>query len=180
MPIICDLKCGDIPVSNAAYADAVFSEWGFDAVTVNPFAGVESLWPFFEHEDRVTYVWAMPSNLTELTAWELSDYYSIPPAVSKMRNKYGNAGIIMGAQDHYGLAWVVSAFPSMPILIPGITQNDETIDSTLERWYNKDIRLRDNILINSSSGIMYSDDPREAIKTLVRKIKKYKGLTNPS
>ena len=43
---ICDAKRSDIGNTSAAYAQAIFSELGFDAVTLNPYLGRDALQPF--------------------------------------------------------------------------------------------------------------------------------------
>ncbi len=52
IPVICDGKRGDIGSTSKAYAKAVFDQWGFDAVTVSPYLGTDSLEPFLEYADR--------------------------------------------------------------------------------------------------------------------------------
>ena len=52
IPVIIDAKRGDIGSTAKAYARAVFEWWGFDAVTVNPYLGKDSLEPFLEYADR--------------------------------------------------------------------------------------------------------------------------------
>ena len=50
--VLGDGKRGDIASSNARYAKALFEVWGFDAATVNGYAGGESLEPFFDYRDK--------------------------------------------------------------------------------------------------------------------------------
>ena len=47
--IIGDGKRGDIGSTNEKYVEAFFEYWGFDAITVNPFAGQDSFEPFIEY-----------------------------------------------------------------------------------------------------------------------------------
>ena len=54
--VISDAKRGDIASSSAKYARALFDVWGFDAATVNPYAGGDSIAPFLEYGDRGVFV----------------------------------------------------------------------------------------------------------------------------
>src|SRR3990170_8675529 len=47
IPVIADAKRGDIGNTSKAYADAIFTYFGFDAATVSPYLGFDSLEPFF-------------------------------------------------------------------------------------------------------------------------------------
>src|SRR5690606_34366027 len=56
IPVIGDMKRGDIGSTAAAYARAAFEVWDFDAVTLNPYLGLESVRPFLEYPDRGLYI----------------------------------------------------------------------------------------------------------------------------
>jgi len=56
VPVIADAKRGDIGNTARHYARAVFDVFGFDAVTVNPYMGYDSLTPFLEYQDKGVFV----------------------------------------------------------------------------------------------------------------------------
>ena len=60
--IICDCKRGDIGNTVEAYATAMFDVWGFDAVTVNAWGGMETVEPWLGRPDRGVFVWCRGSN----------------------------------------------------------------------------------------------------------------------
>jgi orotidine-5'-phosphate decarboxylase len=60
--VLGDGKRGDIASTNVKYAQALFGVWGFDAATVNGYAGGESLEPFLSYADRGIFVWCRSSN----------------------------------------------------------------------------------------------------------------------
>ena len=62
IPVIGDAKRGDIGSTAKAYAQALFERWGFDAATINPYLGRDSLDPFLEYQDR-----GIPVSYTHLT-----------------------------------------------------------------------------------------------------------------
>ncbi len=62
IPIILDAKVGDIGSTAEAYATGYFDTWGFDAVTVNPYLGEDSLAPFLTRRERGVIVVCKTSN----------------------------------------------------------------------------------------------------------------------
>jgi len=57
IPVIGDAKRGDIGNTARAYAKALFSVLGFDAATVNPYLGFDSVEPFIDYEDKAVFMW---------------------------------------------------------------------------------------------------------------------------
>src|SRR3954466_5290198 len=62
IPIILDVKRGDIGETQKYYAKACFEVMGADAVTLNPFMGRDTLEPFLEYSDKGLYLLAVTSN----------------------------------------------------------------------------------------------------------------------
>src|SRR5918997_3360766 len=52
LPVIADVKRGDIGPVAAAYAEAHLGVYGADCVTVNPYMGVDAVVPFLEEARR--------------------------------------------------------------------------------------------------------------------------------
>src|SRR5437868_13640025 len=59
---IADAKRGDIGNTSSQYAKAFFETLHFDAVTVAPYMGSDSLKPFLEYKDKWTIVLGLTSN----------------------------------------------------------------------------------------------------------------------
>ena len=125
---IADAKRGDIGNSAAAYARALFEVWGFDAVTVSPYLGFDTLEPFLEWDDRGVFVLCKTSNpgsgdLQDLpTSWlgETLPLYEVVARRVAERDREGNLGLVVGATYPRQLARVRALAPSLPILVPGI------------------------------------------------------------
>ena len=62
VPIIGDAKRGDIGNTAKAYAKALFSTFGFDAATVNPYLGFDSIEPFINYQDKGVFLLCRTSN----------------------------------------------------------------------------------------------------------------------
>ena len=59
---IADAKRGDIGNTSAAYARSVFDFFGADSVTVNPYMGYDSVSPFLDYKDKMTFILSLTSN----------------------------------------------------------------------------------------------------------------------
>lgn len=59
---IADAKRGDIGNTSAQYAKTFFETLPFDAVTVNPYMGEDSVRPFLEYDDKFAIVLGLTSN----------------------------------------------------------------------------------------------------------------------
>ena len=59
---ICDAKRGDIGNTNAGYVTSIFDWFGFDAMTLHPYFGSESLKPFLDRTDKVSIILCRSSN----------------------------------------------------------------------------------------------------------------------
>jgi orotidine-5'-phosphate decarboxylase len=62
IPVIGDAKRGDIGNTARAYAKALFSVLGFDAATVNPYLGYDSIEPFIDYQDKGVFILCRTSN----------------------------------------------------------------------------------------------------------------------
>src|SRR3990167_1863906 len=62
VPVLGDIKRADIGHSVRGYAEMAFEVCGFDAITINPYFGEESLAPFFAYEDKGIIVLCLTSN----------------------------------------------------------------------------------------------------------------------
>jgi orotidine-5'-phosphate decarboxylase len=125
IPVIGDGKRGDIGNTSKAYAKALFDTFGFDAVTVNPYLGFDSLEPFIEYEDRGVFVLCRTSNPGAEDFQNSIDAEGVPLYVrvatkAKEWNGRGNIGLVVGATYAEALREVRILCPDMPILIPGI------------------------------------------------------------
>lgn len=165
--VIGDAKRGDIEVSNAKYAKAMFDSWGFDAVTVHAFTGGKALEPFFEYEDRGIFVLCHTSNpgAAEFQDVTLSQgdskmpFYELTALRAKEWNSRGNIGLVVGATYTEQLKTVRSRCPSMPILIPGIGSQSGDLENSVNFGLDVD-KGNPNILINSSRSIIYASSDK--------------------
>lgn len=125
IPIIADAKRADVPSVSRLYARALFEVYGFDAVTVHPYGGADSLLPFVEYEDRGVFVWCRGSNpgAADVQSLLLADGRPLFVAVAEMArelDRAGNVGLVVGATAPEDMALLRQACPGMPFLVPGV------------------------------------------------------------
>jgi orotidine-5'-phosphate decarboxylase len=124
--VIADGKRGDIGNSARFYADVVFDTLGFDACTVSPYMGRDSVEPFLNFPGRGVFVLVRTSNPGARDFQEL-EIASVPlyehvarSAMSWQGHRRGDLGFVVGATDTGPLRAIRSFAPDMPLLIPGI------------------------------------------------------------
>lgn len=124
--VIADGKRGDIGNSARFYANVVFDTLGFDACTVSPYMGRDSVEPFLSFPGRGVFVLVRTSNPGARDFQEL-DIASVPlyehvarSAMSWQGHRRGDLGFVVGATDTSPLRKIRSFARDLPLLIPGI------------------------------------------------------------
>ena len=159
--LIGDGKRGDIESTNRMYATALFESWGFDAATVNPYAGVSALEPFFEYGDRGVFVWCRSSNpgAGELQDVKVPDQGHGMPIYEWLAqramesNSRGNVGLVVGATYPEELRAVRARAAGAPILVPGIGAQGGELALSVKAGLDSG---EPNLLISSSREIAYA------------------------
>lgn len=161
IPVIGDAKRGDIGNTAKAYARALFDILNFDATTVNPYLGFDSIEPFIEYRDKGVFILCRTSNAGAIDFQSLrcqidNDYrllFEIIAGKASQWNTYGNIGLVVGATYPEELRLIRQSYPDMLLLIPGIgTQGG---DLALTVRYGVDAQ-GEKTIINSSRQIIYA------------------------
>ncbi|UCH51091.1 MAG: orotidine-5'-phosphate decarboxylase [Chloroflexota bacterium] len=158
IPIIADGKRGDIGNTAKAYAKALFLTFDFDAATVSPYLGFDSVEPFIEYKDKGVFVLCRTSNPGAVDFQNLTNDQGIPlyeMVARKARewNVSGNIGLVVGATYAEELKTVRQLCPEMPLLIPGIGAQGGDLASTVK--YGVDAQ-GENAIIAVSRQILYA------------------------
>jgi uridine monophosphate synthetase len=121
VPVILDAKRGDIGSTSEAYAVSCFDRLDADAVTVNPYMGVDSLQPFLSRAGRGVFVLCKTSNpgSNDLQTLTVSDGRKIFEVVVD-KFAHPSVGFVVGATDLAAIAAVRRKNPSVWILAPGL------------------------------------------------------------
>ena len=163
IPIIGDAKRGDIGNTGKAYAKALFSVLGFDAATVNPYLGFDSIEPFISYQDKGVFILCRTSNPSAMDFQDLrcntgSSLYETVAHKAKEWNIYGNIGLVVGATYPEELKKIRSICPEMCLLIPGIGAQGG--DLALVVKYGVDAQ-GEKAVINVSRQILYASRERD-------------------
>jgi orotidine-5'-phosphate decarboxylase len=163
IPIIGDAKRGDIGNTAKAYAKALFVTFGFDAATVSPYIGFDSVEPFIKYSEKGVFVLCRTSNPGAVDFQSLVDAQGIPlyEAVARKArewNEYGNIGLVVGATYAEELKAIRQLCPEMPILIPGIGAQGGDLASAVR--YGVDAQGRNGI-IAVSRRVLYASQGKD-------------------
>ena len=171
---IADGKRGDIGNSARFYAAALFEELGFDAVTVNPYMGRDSVEPFIASPEKGAFVLALTSNPGALDFQFIGEGQRLFEAVAVKAcewNELGNIGLVTGATQVEHLRRLREIAPDIPFLIPGVGAQGGDLRAVVE---NALMGFPGGGLINSSRGIIYAssgDDFAKAAGFAARKLR---------
>jgi orotidine-5'-phosphate decarboxylase len=175
IPVIGDAKRGDIGNTARAYARALFSVLGFDAATINPYLGFDSIEPFINYQDKGVFILCRTSNKGATDFQNLQTdglpLYKAVAQKAKEWNIYGNIGLVVGATYPEELKKVRSICPEMPLLIPGIGAQGGDLASAV--GYGVDAR-GEKAIINVSRQILYASkekDFAQAARNMAEKIR---------
>ena len=162
VPVIGDAKRGDIGNTAKAYARALFEGYGFDAVTVNPYLGGDSLQPFIEYEDKGVFVLCRTSNPGSADLQDLTvgggALFEIVARKALEWDEYGNIGLVVGATYPDDLKRVRKICPDMPILIPGVGKQGGDLEAAVRNGVDAN---KEKAIINSSREIIYASKGKD-------------------
>jgi len=170
LPVIADAKRGDIASTAEAYARALFDVYGFDAATVNPYLGTDSLAPFLERPDKGVFVLCRTSNaggadLQGLTVTgdgpssEGRPLYEVVAELARDRwNERGNVGLVVGATFPGELGRIRQLCPRLPFLLPGVGAQGGDVAAAVRNALDEEGA---GFIINSSRQILYASSDRD-------------------
>lgn len=180
IPIIADAKRGDIGNTSEMYARALFDEYKFDATTVNPYSGFDSLEPFFKYADKGIIVLCRTSNPGAKDFQDVSVngkplYQVVAEKVGQWNNQYNNCLLVVGATAPEDLAKVRSIVPDMFFLVPGIGAQGGDLENSLKAGLTA---KKTGLLIHSARGILYASSGQDFADKAKQEAQKLKDQIN--
>ncbi len=172
---ICDAKRGDIGPYNKGYVNSTFDVMGFDAMTLHPYLGQESLKPFLDRKDKACIVVCHTSNpgageLQDLLVDGMPLWQKVAEKVSKEWNKNNNCMLVVGATYPEEMKKIREVTGDMTLLVPGIGAQGGDLEAVMKAGINS---AGLGLIINSSRGIIFAENPKEEAKNLCEEIRKY-------
>ncbi len=161
--LIADAKRGDIGNTSKRYARAWFDNFGFDAVTVAPYMGEDSVRPFLDYAGKWTIVLAVTSNDGasdfQFMKDAESDMYFFEKVIEKAASwgKRDNLMFVAGATQPEMLKRIRKLVPDHFLLVPGVGVQGGSLAAVADNGLNGACGL----LVNSSRAIIHADESNE-------------------
>lgn len=155
---IADAKRGDIGNTSALYARAFFDTLGFDAVTVAPYMGEDSVRPFLGFPGKWVILLALTSN-TGSRDFQFAPQEDGQPLYEKVLRRAQEWGspeelmFVVGATHPEKFADVRALAPEHFLLVPGVGAQGGDLAAVSRYGVNESVGL----LVNSSRQILYAD-----------------------
>ena len=164
---IADAKRGDIGNTSRMYARTFFEQYNFDAITVAPYMGGDSVQPFLEFENKWVILLALTSNpgsqdFQHFTNTANEVLYQKVITTSKSWAGNDQLMYVVGATHPDKLRKIRKILPHHFLLIPGVGAQGGTVDEVMNAASVMD---ECNLLINSSRGILYAGDGQDFDET---------------
>ncbi len=158
IPVILDVKVGDIGNTMKHYAKAFFEELAVDSITVNPLMGSDVIDPLLEYPDKMKFLLVLTSNKSANDYLKREQLFKvIGEMVLKSDSK--QIGAVVGGTNSKELKEIRELMPESIFLVPGIGAQG----GNLEVVMNNAISSKDNplLLINSSRGIIFASSEKD-------------------
>ena len=155
---IADAKRGDIGNTSDQYAKAFFETMPFDAVTVAPYMGADSVKPFLAYEGKWAIVLGLTSNAgaKDFELQKMGDgllYEKVISTVSSWGNP-GNLMFVIGATQANEFAHIRELAPDHFFLVPGVGAQGGSLEEISKKAMNSEVGL----LVNASRAIIYASE----------------------
>ena len=158
---IADAKRGDIGNTSNQYARAFFETMNFDAITVAPYMGEDSIRPFLEYENKWTIVLGLTSN-KGAGDFEMQSNGSkkLYEQVIEKVSRWGtteNLMFVVGATRAEEFTNIRSIAPDHFFLVPGVGAQGGSLKDISEKAMIRDC----GILVNASRAIIYASENKD-------------------
>jgi orotidine-5'-phosphate decarboxylase len=156
--VIADAKRGDIGNTSKMYAKAFLENLPFDAITVAPYMGEDSVTPFLSYNDKWIVLLALTSNKgADDFQYHNEDGIRLFERVLSVSQKWGSINNIMyvvGATRAEMLKKIRGIVPDHFLLVPGVGAQGGSLEEVAKYGMNSKCGL----LVNSSRAIIFADN----------------------
>jgi orotidine-5'-phosphate decarboxylase len=171
---IADAKRADIGNTSSMYAKAFFERMNFDAITVSPYMGEDSIKPFLEFDRKWVIILAATSNPGSLDFQHLlveDGSENLHERVIRKGSEWGNKNntmFVVGATRVESMVNIRRLIPDHFLLIPGVGAQGGDLASVCKYGMNKVCGL----IVNASRSIIYADSSENFAEKAGQKAKK--------
>jgi orotidine-5'-phosphate decarboxylase len=173
---IADAKRGDIGNTSTQYAHAFLKNLPFDAITIAPYMGEDSVKPFLQFEDKWAIVLGLTSNpgAADFELKKLGDglerklYEEVITSVA-LWGTTENLMFVVGATRSDEFTNLRRLAPDHFFLVPGVGAQGGSLEEISKKAMNKDVGL----LVNSSREIIFASSGHDFATAAAEKAKAY-------
>ncbi|MEI6049599.1 MAG: orotidine-5'-phosphate decarboxylase [Bacteroidota bacterium] len=169
--VIADAKRGDIGNTSKMYAKGFFENMPFDAITVAPYMGEDSVSPFLSYNGKWVILLALTSNKgADDFQYHNEDGIKLFERVLSVSRKWGtinNMMYVIGATRAEMLKDIRRIAPDHFLLVPGVGAQGGSLEDVARYGMNSKCGL----LVNSSRGIIFADNSENFDKVAGEKAK---------
>jgi len=155
--VIADAKRGDIGNTSKMYAKSFLENMPFDAITVAPYMGEDSVTPFLSYNDKWVVLLALTSNTgADDFQYHNEDGIRLFERVLSVSQKWGsinNMMYVVGATRAEMLKEIRRIVPDHFLLVPGVGAQGGSLEEVAKYGMNSKCGL----LVNSSRSIIFAD-----------------------
>lgn len=155
--LIADAKRGDIGNTSQMYAKAFLETLNFDAITVAPYMGEDSVTPFLQYPEKWVILLALTSNKGAFDFQFREDKgVKLYEAVLRKSQEWGdkqNMMYVVGATKAEMLRGIRDIVPDHFLLVPGVGAQGGSLQEVAKYGMNSHCGL----IVNSSRGIIFAD-----------------------
>ena len=174
---IADAKRGDIGNTSSQYAKTFFETLPFDAITVAPYMGEDSVRPFLEYADKWTIVLGLTSNagshdFQQLRITDGNSSGKLYEKVLETTAKWGtpdNLMFVVGATRADELANIRRIVPDHFLLVPGVGAQGGSLEEVSKYGLNKE----GGLLVNASRAVIFASDKEDFAQAASQAAKEY-------
>ena len=157
--VIADAKRGDIGNTAKHYARAFFERLNVDALTLNPYMGMDTLEPYAEYTDKTLIVLGLTSNAGSEDIEQLCAANKSPVYLQTMHRTAETVPqkrlmFVVGATHGTMMKGIRDQFPDHFFLVPGVGAQGGSADEVYDHLSNEET----GILINSSRSIIFASE----------------------
>ena len=156
--VIADAKRGDIGNTSKMYAKAFLENMPFDAITVAPYMGEDSVTPFLSYKEKWVVLLVLTSNKgADDFQYHNEDGIKLFERVLTVSQKWGTTNSLMyvvGATRAEMLKDIRQLVPDHFLLVPGVGAQGGSLEEVAKYGLN----TKCGLLVNSSRGIIFADN----------------------
>lgn len=159
---IADAKRGDIGNTSTMYAKAFFEQMDFDAITVAPYMGADSVTPFLAFKDKVVILLVHTSNpgSADFQLFRSADGRTLYEEVMRKSQSWGtteNLMYVVGATRADKIAEIRKLAPDHFFLVPGVGAQGGDLKEVSQQGMTRECGL----LVNSARAIIYASSDKD-------------------